>query len=115
MSISTIYETLETISQREFGDIVSIFVVGMTDVSKPEDGNRARRKELDRQHLKFGLPPIHTIKLADLIDNSKSIIVHDPRFAKIYISEMKLLLDVLTNGDRILFDRAANIVNEFYS
>lgn len=101
--------------KREFGDIVSIYVDGLTDVSKPEDGNRATRKELDRQHLKSGLPPIHTIKLADLIDNSKSINEHDPRFAKIYMAEKKLLLEVLKNGDPALHFQAAKIVNYFYS
>ncbi len=113
----TVEDTKATIAdiKREFGDIVSMFVSGLTDVSKPEDGNRSVRKELDRQHLKNELPPIHTIKLADLIDNSKSIIEHDPKFSKIYMAEKKLLLEVLTDGDRILFDRAANIVNDFYS
>jgi len=101
--------------KREFGDIVSIFVDGLTDISKPEDGNRAIRKELDRQHLKSGLPPIHTIKLADLIDNSKSINKHDPRFAKIYMAEKKLLLNVLKNGEPALYFQAAKIVNDFYS
>ena len=70
----TVEDTATTIDdiKREFGDIVYIFVNWLTDVSKPEDGNRATRKELDRQHLKFGPPPIHTIKLADLNQKRRS-------------------------------------------
>ena len=40
----------------------------LTDVSKPSDGNRAVRKEIDRQHLAKASPKAKTIKLADLID-----------------------------------------------
>lgn len=97
----------------EFGDIVAIFVDGLTDVSKPEDGNRAIRKEIDRQHLKDALPPIHTIKLADLINNSESIIRYGKGFAHVYIAEKKLLLDVLIYGDKGLYDKALDIVYKF--
>ncbi len=105
--------TIEDISN-EFGGIVSTFVTGLTDISQPKDGNRAVRKEIDRQHLKKGLPPIQTIKLADLIDNSKSITLFDARFAKVYIAEKKLLLDVLIYGDKTLFDMANKIVTDYY-
>jgi len=99
---------------REFGDIVGIFVAGLTDVSRPEDGNRARRKALDREHSARGLPPVQTIKLADLIDNSRSITEYDPDFAVVYMKEKKLLLEVMTKGDIGLYERAWSIVNDYY-
>ena len=34
----------------EFGEEVAQLVLWLTDVSKPEDGNRSTRKALDRQH-----------------------------------------------------------------
>ena len=34
-----------------FGDHVADLVGWLTDVSKPEDGNRAARKAIDRQHI----------------------------------------------------------------
>lgn len=37
--------------REEIGPEVSELVDWLTDVSKPEDGNRRVRKELDRQHL----------------------------------------------------------------
>lgn len=106
--------TIEDI-KREFGDIVALFVDGLTDISKPEDGNREIRKTMDREHLAGSLPPIQTIKLADLINNSYSICERDPKFAKVYMAEKALLLDVLIDGDPRLFNQASNIVNNFYS
>lgn len=34
-----------------FGDIVAGYVNGLTDISKPSDGNRKTRKKMDREHL----------------------------------------------------------------
>lgn len=112
----TVEDTDVTIDdiRNEFGGITAIFVGGLTDVSKPGDGNRATRKEIDRQHLKVGLPPIQTIKCADLIDNSKSILEHDERFAKTYMEEKRLLLDVLIYADPILRNEALKIVSDYY-
>ncbi|MGB2063565.1 MAG: HD domain-containing protein [Marinomonas gallaica] len=112
----TVEDTNATIDEirREFGDIVTAFVDGLTDVSKPEDGNRAKRKEIDRQHLAKSLPPIQTIKLADLIDNSKSISEHDPEFAKVYMREKRLLLEVLVDGDKTLYAIAKKIVDDYF-
>lgn len=97
-----------------FGDSVGLMVKGLTDVSKPSDGNRAVRKEIDRQHLSIQSSDTKTIKLADLIHNSSSIIKYDPNFAKVFIAEKKLLLEVLTEGDEKLHKRATAIVDRYY-
>lgn len=95
---------------KEFGLIVGSYVEMLTDVSKPEDGNRATRKEIDRQHTAQASPQAKTIKLADLISNSQSIVKHDKEFAKVYIKEKELLLEVLKEGDATLYARAQQIV-----
>jgi hypothetical protein len=51
-----------------------------------------------------------TIKLADLCSNSKSIMEHDPAFAKTYLEEKRLLLAVMTKGDPGLHALAASYV-----
>ena len=94
----------------EFGKCVATLVAGLTDVSKPEDGNRAVRKEIDRQHTAKQSPACKTIKLADLISNSRSILQHDKEFAKVYLKEKQLLLEVLKEGDVDLWDTANEIV-----
>jgi (p)ppGpp synthase/HD superfamily hydrolase len=81
-------------------------VDGLTDVSKPEDGNRAFRKAIDRAHSAEQPAEVQTIKLADLIHNTASIEEHDPGFYKVYKEEKKLLLKLLTKGDVTLMWRA---------
>ena len=103
--------TLEFI-ERELGGSVATLVEMLTDISKPENGNRAARKEIDRQHTARASVQAKTIKLADLISNSKSICEHDKDFARVYIKEKELLLEVLTEGDPILYARAVEIVKK---
>lgn len=81
------------------GEEVTNLVLEVTDVSKPGDGNRAARKRIDREHLARASPEGQTIKLADLSDNTQSIVVYDPQFARTYLREKSELLAVLTKGD----------------
>lgn len=90
--------TIEQIKE-EFGNVVADYVYRLTDVSKPHDGNRATRKRIDREHVAKGCADVHSVKVADLIDNSISIIKHDPEFAKVYLQEKRLLLDVLVKAN----------------
>ena len=104
--------TIEEI-QSEFGKEVAELVEMLTDVSKPEDGNRTIRKALDRHHLAEASPEAKTIKLADLIDNSRSIIKYDPGFAKVFIPEMGLLVHRLHQGNSNMRQRANRIINDY--
>jgi len=90
----------------QFGSEVAELVLWLTDVSKPEDGNRSTRKALDRQHSAAAPAEAQTIKVADLISNTRSIVAHDPGFAKVYLEEKRLLLDVLTRADPTLLTMA---------
>jgi (p)ppGpp synthase/HD superfamily hydrolase len=101
--------TLEEI-RAEFGNEVCFMVNDLTDFSCPEDGNRAKRKEIDRIWISQAEPRSKTIKLADLISNTKSICQHDRNFAKVYIKEKELLLEVLTEGDPVLYKQAYDLM-----
>lgn len=90
----------------EFGDEVAEMVEMLTDVSRPEDGNRAARKAIDCEHTAKASPAAKTIKLADLISNTSSIVARDPEFARIYLMEKRRLLEVLKDGDPVLWARA---------
>ena len=96
--------------QVEFGNEVASLVGWLTDVSKPEQGNRAVRKAIDRDHTACAPAEAQTVKLADLIANSRSILAHDPAFAKVYLEEKRMLLEVLTRGDATLMAQARRIV-----
>jgi (p)ppGpp synthase/HD superfamily hydrolase len=89
-----------------FGIDIATLVGWLTDVSKPEDGPRWFRKKMDREHTAQAPAEAQTIKLADLISNTKSIMAHDPKFAKVYLEEKRLLLDVMTRGDAGLMAEA---------
>lgn len=95
-----------------FGEDVCRMVNKLSDISQPTHGNRARREELDRWWISNATPNTKTIKLADLISNSKSICEHDKDFAKVYIKEKELLLEVLTEGDPTLYAQAKDIVEK---
>jgi hypothetical protein len=107
----TVEDTQATLEDIEaaFGQPVAELVEELTDISRPGDGNRAVRKAIDRRHLAQASVRAKTVKLADLIDNCKDITRHDPRFARVYLSEMNRLLDVLQEGDERLLRRARKL------
>jgi len=90
----------------EFGDEVAMLVGWLTDVSRPDHGNRAARKAVDRAHTAAAPSEAQTIKCCDLISNTRSIVAHDPKFAETYLAEKRLLLEVMTKADPRLLERA---------
>ena len=103
--------TIETI-RAEFGEEVAELVGWLTDVSRPEQGNRATRKAIDRAHTAMAPAAAQTVKLADLISNSRSIMQHDEKFAKTYLEEKRLLLEVMTKGDPTLMAEARKHIGD---
>jgi (p)ppGpp synthase/HD superfamily hydrolase len=93
--------------RRQFGDEVALGVLALSDL---EEGNRAERKAASRYRLAKAPGWVQTIKVADLISNTSSIVQHDPKFAVTYLEEKRLLLDVLTKADPRLVQVARNQV-----
>ena len=87
------------------GPEVLQYVLALTDCNTTI-GNRAFRKSHDRARLSAAPEPAKTIKLADLIDNTSSIVDHDKNFARVYLKEKELLLPCLKGGDASLWNRA---------
>ncbi len=102
VSVAWLHDCVEdqdvTVTQlrAEFGDAVADGVRLLSDLEK---GNRAERKALSRARLADAPGWVQTIKCADLISNTSSIVMHDPKFARVYLEEKRLLLDVLTGAD----------------
>jgi len=122
MCAAMLHDVLEdtTATHKDFinwgmGFIIYPLVVELTDVSKPSDGNRKFRKNLDLEHLAKSTVDAATIKLADLISNSKSIMEHDLKFAKVYMNEKRELLKVLQHGNRYLLAEAQSIVDSYFN
>ena len=90
---------------------VANLVLEVSDVSRKEDGNRKVRKAIDLRHLSHASIRGANIKLADLTDNTESILKHDPNFAKVYLVEKEEALKALKHGRQDLWARAAlNII-----
>lgn len=98
---------------REFGPAVYEHVFFLTDASKPSDGNRAARKAIDRQHIASAPPLTKSIKVADLISNTRTITKYDPDFSKVYMKEKAKVLLFLSEADPFLYRQALKIVFEY--
>ncbi len=112
----TVEDTQATILDIEFffGNTVAELVAEVTDISTLTDGNRKIRKDTDREHLKKASYLGKTIKLADLIHNTGSIVECDKNFAKVYMREKQRLLEILLDGNKILLEKANNLVKDYY-
>lgn len=93
-----------------FGTEVADMVMDLTD--QCPDGNRAARKAAEA--LRLGTIPsrAQTVKLADLISNTASIVAHDPGFARIYLREVLRVLEAMTEGDAGLRARALGQIDQ---
>ena len=76
-------------------------VIELTDVYTKEscELNRAERKRKESDRLGTISKLAQSVKYADLIDNTKSIAKHDPKFAKVYLAEKRAILDNMRNGN----------------
>lgn len=87
--------TVDELVER-FGVVVASAVMKLSDT---EEGNRAERKAASRTRLAAAPSWVQTIKVADLISNTSSIVRNDPKFALVYLEEKRLMLDALTQAD----------------
>ena len=86
----------------EFNKTVADLVVQVTDFYTSEqfpDLNRETRKRKEAERLGRACGAAQLIKAYDLIDNTRTIVVHDPGFAKVYLPEKERVLAHLTKLD----------------
>lgn len=107
--------TREELAEK-FGQDVAYLIDGVTDVSRPEDGNREVRKALDREHVAQGCGRIHLIKLCDVISNIKNIAELAPEYArKKYLQEKEELLLVTIKAPEALQRRARETLDRAWA
>lgn len=96
-------EVTELDLRQSFAKPIVDLVLEVTDVATKADGNRKTRMFINNLHLakasKYGM----TIKLADILSNTKDIVDKDPQFAKVYLNEKFDLLPLLKDGDTTLY------------
>lgn len=103
---TTIQDVLE-----EFGADVAQYVFYLTDFKHPKEGNRHTRKMITEWKISSAPIPVKLIKIADLIDNTKSIIQHDKDFAKQYLKEKENLLNTIrfSTESHLFIDKVADL------
>lgn len=90
-------------------------VKNLTDVFTKEAyplENRAERKLKEAYRLSYVGSACQSIKYADLIDNTRSIVLYDPGFSKTYIPEAIELLNRLRIGNIYLLLQLASILQD---
>lgn len=107
----TVEDTPVTLAdiEAQFGPRVAALVSDLTDISRREDGNRATRRALDRAHTAAASPDAKTIKIADVLDNLRSLPAGAP-FARVYTNESRLLLPALRDGNATLYHRLETLL-----
>ena len=104
-----LHDTLEdtdinrVVIQMMFGQSVYYLVWALTHVDAAHLP-RQERKALDRDKLSNASADAQTIKLADMINNTATIVPCDPKFSKVYLPEMRMLLGALNKGNRQLWN-----------
>lgn len=102
----------ESLIKSLFGSRVLRLVEDVTDVATgPRSRTRAERVATNIDHLRKAHPDAKTIKLADIIDNIKTVSVLDPSFAKTYLLEKAQLLPHLEDGSPALFELASKLLS----
>lgn len=85
----------------------------LTDVYEKKnypDWNRRKRKEMEARRLAKVSADAQTIKYADIIDNSREIMQHDPGFGIRFSKECKMILEHMKDGHPELRQMALEVV-----
>lgn len=115
-TVAELYQFLTGISLHEMdSDYICFLVKELTDVFTSEaypQFNRKTRKEMEAARLYEISPEAQTIKYADLIDNTTSIVEHGGGFAKVYLKEKKKILAHMNKGNLKLYQIANSKVEK---
>lgn len=103
--------TLEDISSH-FGARVASLVEMLTNQGAVAGQNRTARKVAHFRHTQQACAEAQTIKLADIIDNTRSIVHFDPHFARVYLIEKRVQIRLLTDGNPTLHQMAEQIIEQ---
>jgi (p)ppGpp synthase/HD superfamily hydrolase len=102
--------TIEGLAAAFDAEVASI----VDDLSDHEKGTgtRAQRKAAERKRIALAGAASQTVRLADVISNTRSVVQLAPEFARTYVPEKAALVEVLTKGDPTLRALARKTVGE---
>ncbi len=90
-------------------------VIELTDVFTKQNypqWNRRKRKAKEAERLSRTSAEAQTVKYADILDNSRSILHAADDFALVYLSESRMILKGMTCGHPRLYELAVSTVDE---
>ncbi|ATZ13123.1 HD domain-containing protein [Erwinia amylovora] len=110
----TVEDTASTLNdiRRHFGGTIASLVEMLTNRGDTAGQSRIARKIAHFRHTQQASPAAQTIKLADIIDNTRSIIHYDPQFARVYLVEKRVQIALLTAGNAALLQQAKQIAEQ---
>ena len=111
---AALYQFLLTVMEEEEAKNTVQLVVELSDVYTKEAHprwNRKKRKAKESARIQKTSPDSQTVKYADIIDNCREIVQHDPDFARVFLRECKELLKVIPAGNETLYKEAKDTVN----
>jgi (p)ppGpp synthase/HD superfamily hydrolase len=97
------------------GMYITRAVIELTDVYTRENCpqmNRELRKEREAERLWNVSAVAQTVKYADLIHNTGSIVLGDPKFAVVYLREKRNILRFMSNGHGKMYELCNASVHE---
>ena len=104
---SELYRAMVTIGYKlRFAYDVCTYVRELSDIYTRESYphlNREKRKILEAGRLGGISPLAQSVKYADLIHNTESIVKEDPKFSETYLPEKEFILKLMTSGNPKLF------------
>ncbi|WP_346316858.1 HD domain-containing protein [Chitinophaga sp. YIM B06452] len=110
-----VLQFLESVMDKDTASRTLSYVTELTDVFTKAAYprlNRRMRKARELERLVSTSPESQTIKYADIIDNAKDVVEHDPDFAKVFLMEYRAVLKRLDKGIDDLRVRAVSLVEE---
>lgn len=78
------------------------YIIDLTDVYTRQvfpQMNRRARKAKETERLSKIPAESQTVKYADILDNADEIVDHDPDFARVFLSECRVILQHMKSGD----------------
>jgi (p)ppGpp synthase/HD superfamily hydrolase len=108
-----LYQYLSTLLKEEEARETVGLVVELSDIYTKEAyprWNRRKRKQKEAQRIANTSAESQTIKYADIIDNCREIVEHDPQFAGQFLLECRMLLQRMPKGDPDLYQQAIDAV-----
>ena len=98
-TVEDVQRVTSAIIHASFGDDVGMLVDGLTKDEYPKGTSRVDKKRLEAKRLSGCDGRVQTVKCADIIHNSGSIIQHDVKFAAVYLEENKRAVEAMTGAD----------------